>query len=78
MNQPEGRLPELVINEDLARDGRRVDGSGEEARVVAVEGDLSPEQVAGLFGKLAEKEKEKLALRRARRDVRKVDVEKDW
>jgi hypothetical protein len=78
MNQPEGQLPELVINEDLARDGRRVGGSGEEARIAAREGDLTAEQITGIFEKLSEKEKEKLALRRARRDVQKVDVERDW
>jgi outer membrane biosynthesis protein TonB len=39
---------------------------------------LSPEQVARILDKLAEKEREKLALRRAHRQTQKTDVERDW
>ena len=39
---------------------------------------LSREQVMRLLEKLAEKEREKLALRRSRRKVRMAEVERDW
>ena len=39
---------------------------------------MSREQVMGLLEKLAEKEREKLALRRLHRKVRMAEVERDW
>jgi tetratricopeptide (TPR) repeat protein len=41
-------------------------------------GELSPEEVAKLLDKLAEKEREKLALRRSHREAQPSGVEKDW
>ncbi len=41
-------------------------------------GRLSPEQMTALLGKLAEKEREKLSLRRARQKLQRAKVEKDW
>ena len=40
--------------------------------------ELSPAQVLRLFDLLGEKERQKQALRRTRRDLQPVDVEKDW
>ncbi len=40
--------------------------------------ELTPEQVLRLLDRLAEKEKEKLALRRSHRKVRMAGVERDW
>ena len=40
--------------------------------------ELTPEQVRRLLERLAEKEREKLALRRERRAARSADVERDW
>ncbi len=40
--------------------------------------ELTPEQVLRLLDKLAEKEKEKVALRRSHRKVRMAEVERDW
>ena len=41
-------------------------------------GELTAEQLARLLDKLGQKEKEKRALRQARRRVRNVEVERDW
>ncbi|MHC4973714.1 MAG: hypothetical protein ACYTG3_15420 [Planctomycetota bacterium] len=40
--------------------------------------ELAPEEVLRLLDKLAQKEKEKRALRRSRRKARMADVERDW
>lgn len=41
-------------------------------------GELAPEQVAGLFELLSEKERQKVEMRRAERRARGGDVEQDW
>jgi hypothetical protein len=40
--------------------------------------ELSPAEVARLLAKLAEKEREKLALRRQHRKEKMAGVERDW
>jgi hypothetical protein len=56
------------------------DGSapGEDAKTEAQLAELTPSQVRQLFERLAAKEKEKLDLRRSRRQATSADVERDW
>lgn len=53
-------------------------GQGDEVTAEAQLAELSPSQVRQLFDRLAAKEKEKLTLRRARRQTAAADVERDW
>ncbi len=51
----------------------------EEARAIEAQvAELSPREVQELLARLGAKEKEKLALRRARRNDQPIEVEKDW
>ena len=50
------------------------DPGGDEAVVT----ELSPAEVKRLLDRLAEKEREKIALRRAEQEKRRADVERDW
>ncbi len=52
--------------------------AGEDAAATAQLAELSPSEVQRLFDRLAAKEKEKLDLRRARRQATSADVERDW
>ena len=53
-------------------------GPGDDASPESGAAELSPEAVARLFEKLAEKERERAALRRERREARSDEVERDW
>jgi hypothetical protein len=52
--------------------------TGEPAAAEAQTAELSPDEVRRLLDRLAQKEREKLALRRARRAQGQADVERDW
>ncbi|MEW6741546.1 MAG: hypothetical protein AB1486_02210 [Planctomycetota bacterium] len=63
---------------DQAGTGETGNGSEQEQKVAPQEGALLSDQVLALLDKLAEKEKEKLELRRAQRQARATAVEEDW
>ncbi|MBD3163215.1 MAG: hypothetical protein GF328_14020 [Candidatus Latescibacteria bacterium] len=78
--EPEGKKertldPRPLPVPDPGPEERRTDPDAEpEAQL----NELTPEQVATLFDRLSEKEREKLEVRRARRRARMAEVEKDW
>jgi len=72
--QPKPKEPELRPNPPEPEGRTTEEETTPEPQLV----ELSPEEVQRLLDKLGEKEKEKIAMRQARRRARTVEVEKDW
>lgn len=64
--------------EEKPPEPKKDDSDSKQAKTQAQKVELSPEQLRRLFEKLDEKERQKLALRKAQQQSKKTRVEKDW